>query len=211
MTSARTHLPDDWFPIGIPENVALGSHVYLDSSYGFAACMSERQPGITLGDFCGAYDRASFTVGPKGQVFVGAYTVLNGTYIICNESVRIGDNCLLSWGAVVTDSWLAPPTTLIQRRAAMRASIDNPRRPLPAAALSRPVNLEDNCWVGFDAVVLPGVTLGRGCIVGSKTVISEDVPPYAVVAGYPARIVRMLDADDTNEVRDKARKLSANK
>jgi len=125
--------------------------------------------------------------------------------------VRIGDHCLLSWGAVITDSWLAPSTTLSQRRAAISASIAHPRRPLPAAALPRPVSVEDNSWVGFDAVVLPGVTLGRGCIVGSKTVISEDVPPYAVVAGFPARIIRMLDANDTHEVRDQARKLLAKK
>lgn len=53
-------------------------------------------------------------------------------------------------------------------------------------------------------IILPGVTLGRGCIVGSKTVIYEDVPPYAVVVGDPARIIRYLDSDDTEEQRAQA-------
>nr|MBA4158314.1 hypothetical protein [Gemmatimonadota bacterium] len=52
--------------------------------------------------------------------------------------------------------------------------------------------------------VLPGVTLGQGCIVGSKTVVAADVPPYAIVVGDPARVVRILDPDDTEEARRQA-------
>jgi len=59
-------------------------------------------------------------------------------------------------------------------------------------------------WVGFDSVILPGVTLGRGAVVGCKTVIAEDVPAYAVVVGDPARIVRRLDPDDTEKARAQA-------
>jgi acetyltransferase-like isoleucine patch superfamily enzyme len=58
------------------------------------------------------------------------------------------------------------------------------------------VCIEDNVWVGFDSVVMGGVTIGRGAIVGCKTVISEDIPPYAIVVGNPPRIIRFLEADD---------------
>ena len=57
------------------------------------------------------------------------------------------------------------------------------------------------CGVGFGSVVGPGVTVGRGAIIGSKTVVRESVPAYAVVVGDPARIVRTLDASDTAEAR----------
>ena len=46
---------------------------------------------------------------------------------------------------------------------------------------------------------MPGVTLGRGCVVGCKTIIHDNVPPYAVIAGDPATIVNYLDPDDTPE------------
>lgn len=46
-------------------------------------------------------------------------------------------------------------------------------------------------WLGFEARVLPGVTIGSGAIVGACSVVTRDVPPYAVVAGNPARVVRM--------------------
>jgi acetyltransferase-like isoleucine patch superfamily enzyme len=66
------------------------------------------------------------------------------------------------------------------------------------------VVIEDNVWVGFDTVILPGVRLGRGCVIGCKTVIAADVPPYAVVAGSPPRVIRMLAPDDTEEARQEA-------
>jgi len=46
-------------------------------------------------------------------------------------------------------------------------------------------------WIGFEARVMPGVTIGHGAIIGSCAVVTHDVPPYAIVAGNPARIVRM--------------------
>ena len=136
---------------------------------------------------------------------MGQYTILNGTYLICNNEIVIGDHCLLAWGSVITDTWAGlNSATVEERRAALCAVAADPLRRLQPVAEPRPIKLEDNTWVGFDSVILPGVTLGRGCIVGSKTVIYEDVPPYAVMVGDPARIIRYLDPDDTEEQRVKA-------
>jgi virginiamycin A acetyltransferase len=49
----------------------------------------------------------------------------------------------------------------------------------------------NDVWIGFDAVIMPGVKIGDGAIVGGKAVVTRDVPPYAVVAGNPARVVKM--------------------
>ena len=201
---APTFLEHDWYPGGIPGNVALGEDVYLDSAYGFAAFHSEREPGAVLGDACGAYDRATLVVGAEGEVDVGPYTVLNGVYLVCSRRITVGTHCLLAWGAVITDSWSPASLPIAARRALPRAAASDPRRILPPAGEPRPVTLEDNVWVGFDSVVLPGVTLGRGCVVGCKTVVADDVPPYAVVVGSPARILRHLEPDDTDEARRRA-------
>src|SRR4030095_3624507 len=114
---------------------------------------------------------------------VGAYTVLNGAYFVCNERIDVGDHCLLAWGSVLTDTWPSDAASLpiSMRREMMRAIPRDPVRNVPAFAAPRPIVLEDNVWVGFDAVVLPGVRLGRGSVVGCKTVVAEDVPPYAVL------------------------------
>jgi len=54
----------------------------------------------------------------------------------------------------------------------------------------------NDVWLGYDALVLPGVKIGDGAIVATRAVVTKDVPPYAVVAGNPARAVRMRFADD---------------
>jgi acetyltransferase-like isoleucine patch superfamily enzyme len=201
VTAARTHLPDDWYPVGLPGNIVIGNDVYIDSSYGFAALHSTETPALTVGDASGVYDRAALIVGPRGSVTVGAFTVLNGTYVICDDRVDIGAHCLLSWGVVITDNWCGAQASPAARRSALIAAAGDPLRHHPAAGTPRPVVLEDNVWVGFDAVILPGVRLGRGCVVGCRSIVGEDVPPYAIVAGDPARIIRYLDADDTDEAR----------
>ncbi len=55
---------------------------------------------------------------------------------------------------------------------------------------SRPVVIEDDCWLGINVVISPGVTVGRGCIVGANSVVTSDLPPYAIAAGSPAKIIR---------------------
>ncbi len=57
---------------------------------------------------------------------------------------------------------------------------------------TEPVVIEDDAWLGTNAVVLPGVTVGRGAVVGAGAVVTRDIPPYTVVAGVPARVVRRL-------------------
>lgn len=201
-------LDDDWFPGAIPDNVLLGRETYLDTAYGFTLCASDQFPAVVLGDACGAYDRATFVVGPEGRIRVGDFTCLNGTYLICRDRITIGANCLLAWGVVLTDSWVGltggGAISVARRRAVLRAAARHPLRHLDPVAPPEPVTLADNVWVGFDSVVLPGVTLGHGCVVGCKTVVRTDVPPYAVVAGDPARILRFLDPDDTLEIRARA-------
>jgi maltose O-acetyltransferase len=56
-----------------------------------------------------------------------------------------------------------------------------------------PVVIEDDAWLGTSAVVLPGVRVGRGAVVGAGAVVTRDVPPFAVVAGAPARVIRTLE------------------
>ena len=53
-----------------------------------------------------------------------------------------------------------------------------------------PIVIEDNVWIGAHATILPGVTLGRSSIIGAGSVVTKDVPPYAIVAGVPAKILR---------------------
>jgi maltose O-acetyltransferase len=56
----------------------------------------------------------------------------------------------------------------------------------------RPVTIEDGCWIGARALILPGVTIGRGAVVAAGAVVSDDCDPQRLYGGVPARIVRRL-------------------
>jgi serine acetyltransferase len=205
MTSAnRPHPPtvwtpdQDWFDRPLPPNCHLGEHVFIDTAYGFAQFHSLGDPALVMDEASGAYDRTTFAVGPQGRVSVGAYTCLNGAYLMCEERISIGAHCLIAWGVVLCDHWPANGLACEQRHAAIAQAAGDPRRPLPSCGSARPIVLEDNVWVGFGAVVLPGVTLGRGCVVGCRSVVRENVPPYAVVGGDPPRHLRWLDPTDAD-------------
>lgn len=66
--------------------------------------------------------------------------------------------------------------------------------PVPAA---RDTAVGHDVWFGYQSLVMPGVTIGSGAVIGARAVVTRDVPPYAVVAGNPARIVRRRYDDAT--------------
>jgi acetyltransferase-like isoleucine patch superfamily enzyme len=69
------------------------------------------------------------------------------------------------------------------------------RREMPFSD-ALPVHISDNVWIGFDAVILPGTTIGRGSVIGCKSIVSGDIPEYSVVIGNPARVIRKLNPSD---------------
>lgn len=200
----RTYLEGDWFGYGIPPNVELSDNVYIDTSYGFTAFNSLQPTGMFIDEGSGSYDRSSFITGERGVITVGKFTILNGTSLICNDRITIGNHCMLAWGSVITDSWLPEGNTLKERQQLLTGIGLDTSRSYPIAGATKPVVLEDNCWLGFDSVIMPGVRLGRGCIIGCKTIVTTDVPPYAIVAGSDEKIIRYLAADDTEAARQEA-------
>lgn len=63
------------------------------------------------------------------------------------------------------------------------------------------VTIEDDVWVGANSVILPGVTLGKHCVVAAGSVVSRTIPPYSVCAGCPARVIKTYDFDKREWVR----------
>jgi acetyltransferase-like isoleucine patch superfamily enzyme len=53
-----------------------------------------------------------------------------------------------------------------------------------------PVKIEDDCWLGAKVIVLPGVTIGKGCVIGAGSVVTHDIPEYSVAVGNPAKVIR---------------------
>lgn len=82
---------------------------------------------------------------------------------------------------------MAPRVTLVTTSHPNNALI----RPF-APEKTGPIVIEPDAWIGAGVVILPGVTIGRGAIVGANSVVTGDVPPLHIVAGQPARTLRVL-------------------
>ena len=115
-------------------------------------------------------------VGKGGLLEIGEEVRLNyGVSINCSGSVRIGHRVRIGPYATLIDTEPNEPF--------------DPQKGPPA----RPIVIEDDVWIGAKASILPGVTIGRASIVGTASVVTVDVPPYSMVLGVPARLVRKLD------------------
>lgn len=57
-----------------------------------------------------------------------------------------------------------------------------------------PITIGDDCWFGGNAIVLPGVTIGRGATIGAGSVVTRDIPPFTLAVGNPARVIRKIES-----------------
>lgn len=62
-----------------------------------------------------------------------------------------------------------------------------------------PVTLGDHCWIGASVIIMPGVTLGRCCVVATNSFVDQSFPNYSVIGGTPARLIKMLDPAQLKE------------
>jgi acetyltransferase-like isoleucine patch superfamily enzyme len=182
----------DWFPGTVPENVALDDTAYVETTYSFQLFRSSAPNALRLGRGASIYLGVMFDLGPAARMTIGEFSLLNGSRIICDRSITLGDHCLISWNTVLMDTYRAPVMPAL-RRPLLQQVASHPSRRIEPAEQARPITIGNGVWIGFDAVVLPGVRIGEGAIVGARSVITGDVPDYAIVAGNPARIIRRLD------------------
>ena len=194
MNADRT-LSWDWFPGTIPRNVAVDETAYIETTFSFCFFRSRLERGIEIGRGASTYLGTMFDVGPRGRVKLGDYALVHGARIICDCEILIGECALISWNVVLMDTYRVPLNIRDRRRELELVPARQPRL-ASAEVPALPIHIRRNVWIGFDACVLPGVTIGEGSVVGARSVVAEDVPPYTVVAGNPARAIRRLEPDE---------------
>jgi len=103
-------------------------------------------------------------------------------HIACINRVEIGNRVLLASRVFITDHAHGGTDT---------QSLVPP--PSERALFTKgPVIIEEDVWIGEGACVLPNVRIGRGSIIGANAVVTKDIPPYSLVGGVPARVIRLL-------------------
>ena len=190
MNKKRT-LPGDWHPGFIPDNAIIDKTAYIETTYSFGLFRSKLSVGVEFGRGSSCYKSTMFDVGPDGCVKIGQFALVHGARIICDTELVIGDYALISWNVVLMDTYRMSLNSQARRAELEAIPRRNPRR-LDATSIASPIRIENNVWIGFDACVLPGITIGEGSVVGARSVVMQNVPPFTVVAGNPARNIRRL-------------------
>ena len=178
------YLDHDWFPESLPDNVELGARTWLYSTYAFRHYKSRRPVGLRIGSDTGLYNGTFFDLGPEGEVSIGAYCALVGAIICSNGRVEIGDHAFIAHEVVIADSFAPIPLSFNLTRLTSAPSL--------GASGNTQISIGENVWIGARAVLLGGAIIGEGSIVGAASVVDFQVPPYTVVAGNPARIVKSI-------------------
>lgn len=125
---------------------------------------------ITIGDNC----------------FIG-----EGTRIWSGDSISIGNNVLISHNVSIVDTD-SHEIDHFERSDRFADLIKNGHWKSKGSIKTRPVRIDDFAWISFNSTILKGVKIGKGAIVGAGSVVTKDIPDWVVVAGNPAKVVRVL-------------------
>lgn len=124
---------------------------------------------------------AGIEYSPKIIIGENTHIAKNGS-IACIDRVEIGKNVLFARNVHITD------------HSHGYEDINRPITPQPLISKG-PVIIEDDCWLGFNCEILSGVHIGKHCVVAARAVVTKDVPPYSIVAGNPARVVKQYNIE----------------
>jgi acetyltransferase-like isoleucine patch superfamily enzyme len=161
--------------------IHLGHGTYIDENVYIHACPAGVEIGANTFVMHGAILHVyNFRNLPNSGIkigrdsLIGEYTIIRG-----QGGVRIGDRVYTS-----------PMTQLI----AVNHVVDDPQRPFVEQGITaQGIIVEDDVWLGANAVITDGVRIGKGAVVAAGAVVTEDVPAHTIVGGVPARVIREID------------------
>lgn len=122
-----------------------------------------------------------------GEIHLGDHCHIGDyVHIVASSSVEIGNDCLFASKIFISDT----------SHGSYGEGGSSPETPPEARPLvSDPVKIGKNVWLGDNVVILPGVTVGDGCVIGANAVVTKDIPDYTVAGGCPAKPLKKYDFD----------------
>jgi len=171
--------------------MTIGSGTKLNSS-----TLSARQPqgcSLSIGSNCNI-EGSLVLEQAAARISIGSRTHIGGkTLVAAASSIEIGDDVLIAFEVLIMDH-NSHSLKFRERQQDVRDWIKG-NKDWSAVAMA-PVRIFNKAWIGVRAIVLKGVTIGEGAVVGAGSLVTSDVPPWTIVAGNPARIIRPLTDEE---------------
>jgi len=125
-------------------------------------------------------------------ISIGKRVFMNGALLAANN-IRIDDDAMVSWGVTITDH-NSHSISFTERKNDI-PDWEAGRKDWSTVKTST-VHVHKKAWIGFNSIILKGVTIGEGAIIGAGSVVTKDVPPWTIVAGNPARVKREIPENE---------------
>jgi galactoside O-acetyltransferase len=127
----------------------------------------------------------------KDVIIMSPQKVQIGNNVLLNRGTKIGGQCGVKIG---NDVMLSYNVNIVSENHAYV----NPHLPTKEQGFfGGPIVIEDDVWIGANAVILPNVTLGKGSIIGANAVVTKNVDPYTIVGGIPAKVIKKRFSEST--------------
>lgn len=153
------------------KNIYIGKNGFI--SYG-VSLKASIGGNIVIGDSCLLRDGVRIQ-GGLGTLRIGDFFSINhNSSITFNGDLEIGNYVMIGPGVAITTGGHS-----IDNRQIMRFQKDTYKKTV----------IEDDVWIGANAVILPGVTIAKGTVIGAGAIVTKDTEPYSIVAGNPAKVI----------------------
>jgi acetyltransferase-like isoleucine patch superfamily enzyme len=188
---AGEKVPDDWYPGLVPKNIEAGKNSMIDSSFCFKHFFSSLQTGLSVGNNVTIW-RTALSTEEDGFIEIGDYSYITNASLVCCKKIIIGKRVFIAGGVTIADSDFHPldPAARLADTIALSPIGNSIKRP---HIKSKPVFIEDDVWIGFNATILKGVHIGAGAIINPGAMVIENVPSGTTVAGNPARPINIIN------------------
>ena len=180
----------DWHNFPVPMNIEVGENTVIDSSSCFKKYFSQLPVGLKVGSNV-TLQSSALGIEKNGHVEIGDYSYISSACIAAYDKIIIGKYVFIAGGVTIVDTDFHPldPAMRMLDTVAISTIGDKSRRPKFDTAL---VIIEDDVWIGFNATILKGVTVGKGSIIEPGAVVSKNIPAGSVVSGNPA-VIKSLE------------------
>jgi acetyltransferase-like isoleucine patch superfamily enzyme len=162
--------------------------------FGASACIvnPNMDKRINIGRHC--VIRGILRVDFQGRILIGDSAYVGDSSIISAQSkITVGDNVLIAHGVQIFDN-SSHPKDHAERAAHYSAILNGYDLSSFESQIDKsPIIIKDHAWIGFNSIILRGVTIGKGAVIGAGSVVTKDVPDYTVAAGNPAKIIKKLE------------------
>jgi acetyltransferase-like isoleucine patch superfamily enzyme len=171
----------------LPFNARIGANTMITGQHAFKRFRSKRADALSIGHDC-TMDGVHFALGPAGRVVIGDYCYFTNATLLCEDAVSFGSYVMIGWNATIADSDFHPLDPAQRIADAIACSPLAGGRPRPEIKHS-PVVIADDVWIGPNATILKGVTVGAGALIQPGALVTRDIPAMSIVSGNPAEIV----------------------